>query len=85
MGEFEHVFSLQVVSQMQSYPKLFLIQASLNVAVEQPLFGIHPPPDLVIHPLAGKGANPLHAMLVVIDVGALAQVFSTHLDVSVFQ
>jgi hypothetical protein len=70
---------------MQSNPVLFLMQASLNVAVEQPPFGIHPPPDFAMHPFAGIGAKPIHAVLVVIDAGALAQVFSTHLDVKVFQ
>jgi hypothetical protein len=76
---------LQVVSQIQSVPELFFTQVSLDPATEQAPFGIHPPPDLAIHPLAGVGAKPIHAVLVVIDVGALAQVFSTHLDVNVFQ
>jgi len=70
---------------MQSTAELFLTQASLNVATAHAPFGIHPPPDLVMHPFAGVGAKPIHAVLVVIDVGALEQVFSTHLDVIVFQ
>jgi hypothetical protein len=78
-GAFAHVLSLQaplpVVSQKQSPPEAFLVQANVAVILSQVVFVMHPPPDFVIQFFFGKYVS--QSEVYVKSVGAFSQVLST--------
>lgn len=78
-GAFAHVLSLQaplpVVSQKQSPPETFLVQANGAVILSQVVFVIHPPPDFAIQFFLDKYVS--QSAVYVISVGAFSQVLST--------
>lgn len=73
VGALVHVLSLHVTFHTQGFPEEFVTQAASNVATEHaPLF-IHPEPVVIQF-----DKNPEQAVFVVIVLGALAHVLSTH-------